>query len=197
MKKLLKSGVFISIAFFVMTICVFGPLELYITNQSELWFGFTDALLLSGIMCAVALIVLAAISFLLRGKACSLFAALLFGCTLCLYIQGNYLNINYGLLDGKTIDWGGHSIYAILDTAFWIIVLVATVFLWVKKAELFSKIQRYASMFIIAMQVLTLCVLILSGGVLTTDDESSSYLSTENLYTLGNEENMVLHGKLG
>lgn len=192
MKRILKSELFISIMFFIMTICIFGPLELYITNQAELWFSFTDALILSGIMCVVAVFLLVAIGMLLRGKARSFFAAMLFGCTLCMYIQGNYLNINYGVLDGKAINWGAYDTYAILDTAFWGGILIAVFILWIRKFNLFSKIQRYASMFIMAMQMLTLCVLIITGGVLSTDDETSSYLSKENLYSIGKQDNIVI-----
>lgn len=86
MKKILKSELVISIAFFVMTMCIFGSLELFFTNEAELWFSRSDALIISGLMSVAAIVVLSGIGLLLRGRGRSLFAALLFIVTLCLYI---------------------------------------------------------------------------------------------------------------
>ena len=61
-------------------------------------------------------VVLAGIGMFLKGKAYSIYTALIFVFALCFYIQGNYLNSSYGVLDGKTIDWSSYSNYAIVNT---------------------------------------------------------------------------------
>ena len=50
---------------FIITIAVFGPLELYITNSTDLWFSFRDTTLVSSIMAIVALAVTGGIGFII------------------------------------------------------------------------------------------------------------------------------------
>lgn len=190
MKRILKSNLTISLAFFVMTICIFGPLELYITNQAELWFGFRDALLLAGLMSGAAIIVLGGIGLLLRGKFRSLYSALLFIATLCLYVQGNYLNINYGLLDGKTIEWGAYSTHAVVNTLCWIAAVVLFLLLRKKKPQIFKRMTRIVASFVIAVQILTLGVLVVGTDVLM--ETEGSQLTVDHMTEIGSKDNIVI-----
>lgn len=190
MKKLLKNNLVISIVFFVVTICMFGPLELYVTNQGEIWFDFYDALKICGLMSGAAIIVLGGIGLLLRGKLRDLFSALLFIATLCLYIQGNYLNINYGLLDGKSIDWSAYSTYAVINTLCWVVAVVLLLLFRKKKPQLFQRLARTAALFVMMVQVLTLGVLFIGTNVLK--EKEGSQLSTNHMTELGSKDNIVI-----
>lgn len=192
--KWLKSNLnlLLSVALMLMTMTIFGPLELYMTNSSEFWFDFAEMLKISGILTAVMGTVLLGIGFLLKGKARSLYAALIFIVALCLYIQGNFLNIDYGILDGKSVDWSSFVGYAVFDTMFWAVFIAAFMLLWKKKEAWFSKIQLFAPVFIIIIQIMTLGVLLISGGVFSPVEEGSRYLSTKNLFNIGEEENIIV-----
>lgn len=190
MKKEGKGTLFISIAFFVITVCVFGPLDLYVSNRADLWFGFTDALIVVGLMSGVAIVVLGGIGLLLRGKLRALYAALLFIGTLCMYIQGNYANISYGVLDGRTIVWDDYMIYAIIDTVVWIAVIIGLLLLRNRKPALFQGMVKMVSLFIVAVQMLTLCVLFISGDVL--NEEDGNQLTTDHITEVGKNDNIVI-----
>lgn len=192
MKTILKNKLFISVAFFVMTLCVFGPLELFITNQSELWFGFYDALKIAGIMAAASAAILTGIGMLLKGKAYSIYTALIFIVTLCFYIQGNYLNISYGVLDGRTIDWSSYKNYAVVDTLFWVGSITILLLLWKKRNKLFDKVQQNVSYFVIVVQIISLGFLAISNNVLTVDKGKNYYLTDENIMEVGNKDNVVV-----
>lgn len=190
MKKLWKNELFVSIVLFVMTICIFGPLELYVTNQAEIWFGFSDALIVCGLMSVVAIVVLGGIGLLLRGKLRSLFSALLFIMTLCLYIQGNYLNISYGVLDGKSIEWSAYTKYAVINTLCWGVAMVLLLLLRRKKPQQFQRLARCATLFVVFVQILTLGVLFIGADVLKEDD--GRQLTVDHMTELGNKDNIVI-----
>ena len=191
MKKTEQYTLPLTILFFVMTVAVFGPLELYMTNSGELWLSFADTLKISLIMALVSALVLGGIGCLLKGKLRSLYTALLFVCTLCLYIQGNFLNINYGLLDGSSIDWSAYTKYAVVDTAFWAATLGAVLLLWKKKGNILKKLEKYLSLFLIAIQILTLAYLLVSSRTALFPEENH-YLSTENITQVGSGDNIIV-----
>lgn len=191
MKKDRKSPLLLAILFFVMTVTIFGPIELYFTNSGEFWFSFSDMLKAIAIIAGITLAALLILGFLLRGRGRDLYAALLFSVTVALYIQGNFANINYGVLDGKTVDWGAHPAYALLDTLGWIVLLAGAVLLWVKKRELFHKIQKYMILFILAIQVLTLGYLAITTDVVA-EEKSSHYLSTDGIYEVSSQDNVIV-----
>jgi hypothetical protein len=52
MSRLKKYSLPITILFFIVTVGIFGPLELYITNSGDLWFSFWNTLVISLLMSA-------------------------------------------------------------------------------------------------------------------------------------------------
>lgn len=190
--KWIKSnkGLLLSVAFMLMTLTVFGPIELYLTNSSEFWFDFPEMLKISGILTAVAGAVLMGIGLILRGKARSFFSALVFAVTLCLYIQGNFLNIDYGVLDGRAIDWSAHVQYAVTNTLCWGVCITILLLLWKKKPELFDRIARITALLIMAVQILTIGMLFVNNDVLAADKKSR--ISTDHMMEIGSEDNIVI-----
>lgn len=191
-KKRLNVRLCLSIALFVVIVCVVGPFELFITNRSEFWFGLDEMLLIVGAMTGVAVVVLGAIGLLLRGKARACYTVVLFAVAVGLYLQSNFLNINYGLLDGKAIDWGSYGTYAIINTAVWIVLVAAAIAMWALKKKLFWAIHRYAVFALMAMQILTLGLLFMTNDVLAPTEDESYYLSDKNLYSVGEKDNIVI-----
>lgn len=191
-KKTLDRNLLVSAALFLMTLCIFGPLELYITNRSELWFSVGDALKISGILTLVTAIILGGISALLKGKARDLFAAVIFAFSLCAYIQGNYLNISYGVLDGREIEWNSYLGYAIGDTLFWVAAFSALLVLRKKNAQVFKSVQKYGSIFIILIQLLSLSFLAITDSGLFQDESKDYHLSKNGIMEVGSERNIVI-----
>lgn len=191
-KKESIGRLFFSVALFVVVVCVVGPLELFVTNRSEFWFGLKEMLLIVGMMTGAAVVVLGAIGLILRGKVRACYTALLFAVSVGLYLQSNFLNIDYGLLDGKAIDWGSYGTYAIINTAVWIVLVAAVVVLWAVKEKIFWAIHRYGAAALMAMQILTLGLLFMSSDALVPAEDENYYLSDKNLYSVGEKDNIVI-----
>ena len=137
MKKKLDSALVASIVLFVVTVCIFGPLEIYVANQAELWFGLLDVLMVCGMMSAAATVILGGTGMMLKEKWRHAYTAVLFCVSICLYLQGNYLNISYGTLDGHAVRWDNYDTYAVMNTAMWLLVMAVCIALFKKKKELF------------------------------------------------------------
>ena len=69
MNKSLKCPHILSIVFFVSAVCLFGPLELYLTNTGEFWFSLPQLFVIAAILCLIAVAVLGLIACLLKGRA--------------------------------------------------------------------------------------------------------------------------------
>lgn len=184
-------GLLLSVLLMTVTVAIFGPIELYFANSEEFWFSLKDVVIISVILAVLFAVVLTGVGVLLPGKARDIYSCILFALGLALYIQGNYANIDYGVLDGTAVDWGSYRLYGILDTFGWLVLLAAAIILLFKKRKLFTAIQKYASLFIVAMQVLTLVILLVTSTG-ATQEKSGSYLSSDGLLDLGKEDNIII-----
>ena len=95
----------------VFTFVLFGPCEIYLQNMQEMPFPFLEmlpTLLLAGGGLLAALL---AVLLLLRGKAFNFAVSVLFAGTLAGYLQGNFLNLDHGSLDGNAVYWQSYRSY--------------------------------------------------------------------------------------
>ena len=89
-------------------------------------------------------------------------AALLFGTGLALYIQGNFINADYGILDGRQIDWSKYSAIGAINIIIWVPLIIIPVVLTYLKPKMASNIFRFLSLGLVGVQVLTLIPLFIS-----------------------------------
>ncbi|MBQ9827074.1 MAG: sulfatase-like hydrolase/transferase [Lachnospiraceae bacterium] len=186
-----SKGSIIFILFLIVTFFIFGPLSLYLTNVKEFWFGLSDVLRAVCICSAIALLILIVIAFLLPGKVNEWFICLLFGGTLALYIQGNFVNTDYGTLDGTAIDWSQYRGTAVWNTIMWIVCLAAPFVLRFFVKRSWKKILTWAALGLILVQVITLVTLF----IMAMNDPNSKKnvtLSTKDEFTLSEEGNVVV-----
>ena len=182
---------FLSVLLLTMTVAIFGPLELYFTNYEEFWFACSDMGIIVVFFAGSCFVILMIIGALLRGRGREAYSSILFALGLALYIQGNYANINYGILDGKAIEWSAYPVYAILDTAGWILLVAIIMLLWFCKQNLFYKVQCIGALWIIAIQIVTLGTLVITTDV-SKMEKSNYYLSSEGLYEVSAQENIIV-----
>ena len=180
-----------SILLLTVTITIFGPIELYFTNYEEFWFTYRDTLIVAGIQMIGCIIIFSVLGLLLRGKARDLYSGILFAVSVALYLQGNYVNINYGVLDGEEIDWGAYPSYAVADTIGWMVLISGIIVLWCYKRELLHKIQTGVSIYIMAVQIISLGILAFSTD-LSAMEKSNYYLSDEGIYEVSSEDNIII-----
>ncbi len=101
-----------------------GPLLVYWQNLGELTFGFSvlAPLLVPVFLLAVALLV--AVGWSLPTRAYWVFQGLLFALALLTWAQAAFLIPNYGVFDGRGLDWESAGWRGRLDVALWLVVSV-------------------------------------------------------------------------
>lgn len=174
------------------TFFVFGSIDMFFSNQTEFWFSVKDILL----PCLAVGVVAAAVGYgilWLTGrkvpKIGNVVLSLIFSLGLALYIQGNFMVMDYGVLDGKTIQWENYIGYGVLNTAVWLIcIAIPLVLLW-KKPKWFHGVVKYAALLILAVQVITMGVLFITHPVV---EEGDAVFTSKNEFELSPDENVVV-----
>ena len=172
------------------TAFIFAPIEQYILNQSEMWFNLGD-IVKPALLCFAALVLLVTdLGLIIHHHPRRILQAVILGLTVCLYLQGNFLNPDYGELDGRAVDWSRYTLYAVADTAFWVLVPAALVVLAVKKRRTFRKVARWLSVGLVLVQGITLITLFLTQPI--ENRRGDWIVSDKKQFVLGQDASTVV-----
>lgn len=186
----IKSGVF-SALFLSIIFCVVGPIDLYVSNSSEFWFSFVQILPIIVVTFFICFVLAIALPFLLNEKAFYYIIALEIGVASGLYIQGNYLNNDFGVLDGRTIEWSQYFERGLLSTLVWgICILLPLVLVFLLTQENVHKMFRWWSTIGSAIGVLVAALMIMTAQNL--NGNTDFFFSKEGMFQVSDEENIVV-----
>jgi hypothetical protein len=107
----------------VLSICVFVPLTLYVGNSGEFAASYYDFLLTILPYAAMIITGFALLGALLDGAAYRRYLGIVAALGLLVWLQGNLLVWDYGVLDGREIDWSNRAWRGVLDIGIWCVVL--------------------------------------------------------------------------
>ncbi len=189
-----------TILFATFTIFIFAPLEMYITKTKYVWYSIYDfgpyIILLFVISTISLLIIDSLISFLLINKTkpygmyelVTYVASLLL---LSLYIQGNFVQFHYGLLDGTSIDWSRYRMQGFISFVTFVGVIIVGILLYRrignKKA---GKMSGYVAICILLVEIVTLFV---AGAKVNLMDKKISRVAlTDDEFTYSSNENFII-----
>jgi len=147
-----NSTAIMMMAIILLNLFIFSPFSLYTTNLEQ----FTTSLPEVMKLCLIPVLIL----FLLSIPVINLsvrnthrISALLAMFSLLIWFQGNVLLWNYGILDGRNINWNDYISRGWIDGCIWIIALGFVYFFYQKFGESVIK----SAVFILILQLLTLC----------------------------------------
>lgn len=187
----LALGASVSI-FFVFTFVLYAPLKLYIENKDVLWFNFEATLIVSLILSVLAFLIFILITSLPKRKIHVGVCCLVFALALGLFIQGNFLNIDYGsgVLDGSEIAWKDYTTYGAIDSAVWAACLAMPfAFLMVFRTQ-WRKILMFSSLGLVLVQAVILSSVIAQNS---NDLDKITYeVTRDGIYELSDEDNTVV-----
>ena len=180
------------VVFFIFTIGIYAPYELYLSNTTEFWFTLSQFWwlpVLFSLACAAILILIGA---LLRKNAYLAYLGILFGVALATYLQGNFLGLDLGPLTGSNINWIDYKWDVFFNAAVWILCIAASVaaVFCIKKHG--TTVVSCASMLFTAMQLCALVIMLLNVPAESDASGEPKFISDKNLYTVGSEENIVV-----
>lgn len=171
------------------TLCFFGPLDLFFNNYEELWFTLQDILPSVAVMALILFACGTLLGTLLRGKLHNIYMALMFGGLLGLYVQGSFMNKDYGTLNGTAVDWSAYTGYGVMNTIVWVVcIALPLVLMLVLKDKKMRPVLMFLSCALILMQGASLVVSYVNYPKVT----ESATLTTDGIYDLSKEENTIV-----
>lgn len=182
------------LVFLSMTFFIFGPISLYLTNRREMWFGLGDVLA----VCALCGVVVPMVLWLLgrcipSQRVREWYVCLLFGLTLALYVQGNYLSVftDYGTLNGENVDWNAYGFTAIWNTIAWFLCIVLP-FVIRRLVKGWKKVLLFLSLAVTGMQALALGSMLVRDGLERGPEERDYSLTYKDMFELSEDENFIV-----
>ena len=186
-----------------LSVCFFGPFDIYGNNLGEFAFSLTDFLGWSLLFTLLGCAVLLAILLPLRGRVFDLVYAVLLWLTVMLFVQGNYLNAGISSLAGDGVGDGDIGIISyVINTAVWVLlgiaILLAVWFFASKYRDTLQTVVTVALIAVIGMQAVSFLVLSLTTDVWSdkyTEDthftENKSILTYANMDKVSTNKNII------
>ena len=174
---------------FAFTFVFFGPCELYIQNIQHMEFPFStlvSAMALTG-LCVFAL--LFALLCILRGKVFNCALSGLFAVTLAGYLQRNFLNVDHGPLDGRSISWVHFASATVMDFLVWIGIVLAVFVLLYFSRRVWTYAVRLVCVMLVFAQSVAFVAMTANNTDLTRQD--GLYPSTDGLFNVSTGNNVV------
>lgn len=192
-RKNMKAWILLSTSFAFM-LSFFAPLDVYYSNKDEFWFSVWQVVGIALMVFIIAEAILLLISYFLCNTGISIYCyTFLTFLMVYLYIQGNYIPRNYGVLNGANIDWDKYIKYgtASLVLAFVCLILCGIVIIKFKKM-IFSW-GSGLSIFILLIQIVTLLTLVIQDAINMSNNDSNTKVVTDNkMLNLSENSNIIV-----
>lgn len=176
------------------TVCVLIPADVYLVNSGELWFTLRDLLKYLVPGAAVVFVVLTAIYFILqRNLLRAGFAALVLGLLLGFWLQSYVINLDYGILDGRTIQWGALKKEAVFNCIAWLICIILP-FIGLKylQADKFVKFAKKIALLLLFVQLISSFYTAGSSKNAASKKPNDTILTTEGEFTASTNDNIIV-----
>lgn len=172
--------------FFALTLTLFAATQMVCGNPEEFWFTWAQmapGVTKAGLWAWGGLTLLMA---LLPRRVFPWAQGALLGLSVAVLLQGNGLNADYGALNGQAIAWESYTVYGLINTALWAGILFICLSL--------RQWKRFG-----ALCILLPCLLAAGEGLWIARQaaqapvpQTEAYLSQEGLYTVGDEQNLLV-----
>ena len=174
----------------VFTLCVFAPADLYLSSAEEFWFTPEALVRWLLVFALTAFVLITVLAVLLPPKLSAAFRAAVYACSFLSWLQGNLLVLDYGELDGRTINWSAYTLPYVLGLLFWLAVIILFIRLMLRFRKKFRRILEIAACILLITQTLTLAWFLVQNR--KEGPEESLYLSDSGQFTVSPEENTIV-----
>ena len=157
--------------FLIFTFAIYMPSSLFISNIDDFALDYIKIVPLIALVSVAVLVIVYIIGFIIPIKRLFYsYVLLVFSLALGFYIQGNFLNPSFNSLNGKEIAWSEYKINGIISIIAWILVFVVPQVVYAIKENIMSLIVKWGSLFVTAMQLVSLVVLLLTTHKVVSND---------------------------
>ncbi len=186
-----------------LSLCLFGPFEIFGNNMGEFKFLLWDFWGLCAVVAVAAAALIFGLLMLARGRAFEIFFGLAFGLSLMFFLQGNYLSLGAGALSGDGVGEGISPLKSAINISIWTAVVFSCAAA-VPLLRRFKEIVRMVSVVVliafIGMTAVNFLLVSLSTDVYATEKVGyqgdltidNEVLTVKNLDTLATDKNIIV-----
>lgn len=181
-------------------VCFFGPFEIFGNNIDQFKFALGDFWLLCIVFAAAIAAVVGTVLMLLRGRAFDVAYGLVFGISLMLFLQGNFLSMGMTSLegDGAAEALGFGKIF--INTAIWVLIVggsIAAMLFLDKYRDTVRLISIVVLIAVLGSSLISFATLSLTTDVygdksMVEIKQGEQVLTVKNLDTLAKEQNVIV-----
>ena len=172
-------------------LCVFAPMEAYYANLDQYWFSLGQLLSVCLPVFLIVFFALSAAALLLCGrKAGDAAFAVLLMLFVYFYIQGNYIPRDYGVLNGRGIDWGAYPGYAAASIVLLAACAAAGLLLYLRFRDQMPRVGSLLCIFVLLIQLVTLTALVIQKGI--KRQEEGLIVTQEKAFALSKDSNLIV-----
>lgn len=171
------------------TLFIFGPIELYITNASNFWFPIKEMLIPLLIVFIITFTIISMLNIFLKKFA--FIYTFTFSLGFAFYLQGNWMQVDYGTMDGVPIDWSSYGSWGITNLLIWcaILIIPTVVGYIIKNKNSYKAILNYISLGIVCVECITLLTIALTSDF----SKNSIYVERDGeMFQFSKEKNIVV-----
>ena len=175
---------------FSLTLCVFIPLDIYLTNSEEIWFSAKDIFPYTILGAVLSFILLCLCEKILPAKGRKYFQAALFGLTVGFFMQSYVFNPNYKLVDFVQANWENYSKENLLNLIIWAYFLLVLIYFLKKySVEKILATGKTLCVILVAVQIFSLCYVEANNS---SDKRDYNVLTTANLLNVSSKDNIIV-----
>lgn len=189
----IKSRAFLIISALLSSFIFFAyaPFELYLTNIDDMWFTLKDFWWMPVLFFIIAFFVIFAIGCFMQKRIRNIYSAAFFGGGLALYLQGNFLFIDMGQLNGGEIIWSDYTKNFTVNILIWLLIIAVPIVLYLIFKNKAIKIFTLLASFLLLIQTVTLGTLFISKS--DSLKKNVGYSVTDaNLLDVSSDKNAVV-----
>lgn len=173
--------------FFVFTMVVFTPFDVFFSNQADFNFSFSSFWWIMASCGLFIFSVVTVISLILPSKWFVRLETAIFSVTLCSYIQRMFLNQYITSIVGERLDTGEHPTWRTINLGIWIFIIICFFLISVIKIDIWKKALLICSAGLIFVQASALVFLLFTENLSEGD-----HLTTEGLYEVSSKNNIIV-----
>jgi hypothetical protein len=185
--------IFLTSLFFVITMAVFPPFEMYLNNLDDFWFGlnlFWWIPLLTGLVLLILLFGLGVlVNLIFKQKGSILYGTVLFAFGIACYAQGNFIGLKIGVLNGAPVLWDDYTKNILVNVFLWGCIVSSVLIFFYFMKDRAVRIIKYVSMILVAMQIVTLAILLFSSNERLSAEWT---ISDRGLYEVSAKKNVIV-----
>lgn len=176
--------------FFVFTVFIFTPYDIFFGNRSDFVFGFVDFWWIVASFGLIVFIVFTAVLLMLPTGLFSNILSLIFSIIFCAYIQRMFLNFYITSMTGERLNTREHPIWSFVNLIIWICIIAGIFLLLNLKGDIWKKLLIIVPSSLILIQTIALVSLVLTEDVGGSEERIN--LTTDNLYEVASERNIIV-----